>query len=80
MTPKNQHSRILLARNASGSIAFCETCDVVELEIGAISMRVDAESLEALRGLFRDADTRLSFYRSEKASFEQNQTTDLSFH
>ncbi len=80
MPTKNQHLRILLAKNASGSIAFCEACDVVELEIGAISMRIDAQSLEALRGLFRDADTRLSYYRSEKASFEQSQTADLSFH
>ncbi len=80
MSPKNQHSRILLAKNESGSIAFCEGCDVVELEVGAISMRIDAQCLEALRGLFKDADTRLSYYRLEKASFEQSQTADLSFH
>lgn len=80
MTPKNQHSRILLAKNESGSIAFCEGCDVVELEIGAISMRIDAQSLETLRGLFKAADTRLNYYRLEKASFEQSQTADLSFH
>lgn len=80
MTPKNQHSRILLAKNESGSIAFCEGCDVVELEIGAISMRIDAQSLGTLRRLFKDADTRLNYYRLEKASFEQSQTADLSFH
>ena len=80
MTPKNQHSRILLAKNASGTIAFCEGCDVVELEIGAVSMRIDAESLQALNGLFKDADTRLNYYRLEKASFEQNQSVDLNFH
>jgi len=53
---------------------------VVELEVGAISMRVDAQSLEALSGLFKDADIRLSYYRLEKANFEQNQAADLSFH
>lgn len=80
MSPKNQHSRILLAKNDSGSIAFCEACDVVELEIGAVSMRIDAESLQALNGLFKDADIRLNYYRLEKASFEQGQVADLSFH
>lgn len=80
MSPKNQHLRILLAKNESGSIAFCESCDVVELEIGAISVRIDAQSLEALSGLFKDANIRLNYYCSEKASFEQSQATDLSFH
>ncbi len=80
MSQKNQHSRILLAKNDSGSIAFCEACDVVELEIGAVSMRIDAESLQALNGLFKDADIRLNYYRLEKASFEQSQAADLSFH
>lgn len=80
MTPKNQHSRILLAKNASGSVAFCESCDVIELEIGAISMRIDAPSLEALSMLVKDADIRLSYYRLEKASFNQTQTADIGFH
>lgn len=80
MTPKNSHSRILLAKNESGAIAFCEACDVVELEIGAVSMRIDAQSLKALNDLLKDADMRLNYYRLEKASFEQNQSADLSFH
>ena len=79
MTPKNQHSRILLAKNTSGSVAFCESCDVIELEIGAISMRIDAPSLEALSMLVKDADIRLNYYRLEKASFNQTQTADIGF-
>jgi hypothetical protein len=80
MAPKNQHSRILLGKNAGGAIAYCEACDVVELEMGAISMRIDAASLEALSALFKDADVRLSYYRLEKARFEQVISEDLSFH
>lgn len=80
MTPNPQYSRILLAINASGSIAFCESCDVIELEIGSISMRIDAPSLEALSMLLKDADIRLSYYRLEKASFNQTQTADIGFH
>lgn len=82
MSPKNQHSRILLAKSESGSIAFCEACDVVELEMGAISMRIDAQSLAVFSSLFKDADIRLNYYRLEKeqSSFEQNPAADLSFH
>ena len=80
MIPKNQHARILLAKNISGSIAFCEACDVIEMEIGAISLRIDAESLEALSHLLKDADIRLNYYRLEKASMTQKPTADLSFH
>ena len=61
MNPKNQHARLLLAKNTAGAIAFCETCDVVEMEIGAISLRVDAESLEALSLLLKDANSRLNY-------------------
>lgn len=84
MTPKNQHSRILLAKNTAGAIAFCESCDVIEMEIGAISLRIDAESLEALSVLLKDADIRLSYYRLEKANADKNQAqlqaADLSLH
>jgi hypothetical protein len=84
MTPKNQHARVLLAKNNAGAIAFCEACDVVEMEIGAISLRIDAESLEALSILLKDANTRLSYYRLEMASAEQKlaqkQAADLSVH
>ena len=80
MTPKNQHARILLAKNTAGAVAFCEGCDVVEMEIGAISLRIDAESLEALSILLKDADVRLSYYRLEKASIMERQAADLSMH
>ena len=83
MTPKNQHTRILLAKNTAGAIAFCEACDAVEMEIGAISLRIDAESLEVLSVLLKDADIRLSYYRLEQASTEkkaQKQTADSSVH
>jgi hypothetical protein len=53
---------------------------VIELEMGTISMRIDAPSLEALSALFKDADIRLSYFRLEKARFEQVLEEDLSFH
>ena len=58
--------RILLAKNAAGRIGFCENCDVAELEIGAISLRITAEDLHIVALLVKDADVRLAYYRLEK--------------
>lgn len=55
MSPKNQHPRILLSKNDSGAIGFCEVCDVVELEISAFSLRIDSASLDSLSKLINDA-------------------------
>lgn len=58
--------RILLAKNDAGRIGFCENCDVVELEIGAVSLRITAEDLHYVALIIKDADVRLAYYRLEK--------------
>jgi hypothetical protein len=80
MSPKNLHLRLLLGKNASGSVVFCEECDVIELEIGAISLRLDAHSLEALSQLLKESAMRLSYYTQEKAQYVQQIPADCSFH
>ena len=84
MDNNDEHMRILLAKNIAGSVAFCEACDVVEMVIGAISLRIDAESLESLSFLLKDADMRLNYYRLKKAITKQKQTheqqTDINVH
>jgi hypothetical protein len=72
--------RVLLAKNAAGRVGFCETCDVVELEIGAMSLRIVADDLHYLAQLIKEADIRLSYYRLEQARYKQQQPVDLSFH
>lgn len=56
MVPKNNHSRILLSNNNAGAIAYYENCDVVELEMDAISIRVNGSSLAASSDLIGNAD------------------------
>ena len=70
MKLKNEHSRKLLSKNASGRIEFCEECNVVELEIGAFSIRLHAQDLAILNQLIREADFNLNFYQLEKANTE----------
>ncbi|WP_200876862.1 DUF6686 family protein [Methylotenera sp. L2L1] len=80
--PSNQASclRILLSKNESGQIVFCENCNVAELELGAISLRIDAGTLHTLKALLADADTRLALYQQEKASYAQQSAINCSIH
>ncbi|MDP2153736.1 MAG: hypothetical protein Q8J66_08780 [Methylotenera sp.] len=72
--------RVLLSKNESGQIIFCENCNVAELELGAISLRIDAGTLHALRGLLADAVTRLALYQQEKAIATQQSAFNCSVH
>ena len=67
MNPKNGHNRILLNKNASGRVEFCEGCDVVELEIDAISVRLHAQDMPQFSALIKEAELRLHIYRLETA-------------
>jgi hypothetical protein len=80
MNSKNQHSRILLSRNEGGAIAFCESCDVLELEIGAISLRIDSPSLEMLSKLMNEATASMKLYKQEKARFTQAIQRNCDLH
>jgi hypothetical protein len=75
-----KHPQILLAENKSGSIGYCESCQVVELVIGAISLRVDEQSLEIISALLKDATYRLNVYKKEKYRFTQDLPEELMFH
>lgn len=72
--------RVLLSKNESGQIVFCENCNVAELELGAISLRVEVGTLQALRGLLADAVTRLNLYQHEKALQSEQATLNCSIH
>ncbi len=65
----NKHKsckHILLAKNEAGGVSYCERCDVVELEIGAVSLRVNADDLHYVSQLLKDADLCLHYFRLDK--------------
>lgn len=73
-------SRVLLSRNGIGRIVFCEECRVVELEIGAISMRIEANALEAFKLLLVDATARLALHQQEKVAYSAQEGIDCNIH
>ncbi len=80
MRTKSQHSRMLLSKNEGGAITFCEDCDVLELEIGAVSLRIDSSSLELLNKLMNEATTSMKTYKQEKARFTQAMEQNFGLH
>jgi len=66
-------TKILLAKNEAGSAGYCESCDVVELGIGAISIRIVATDLYYIAQLLKVADTNMAHYHLAK-DCEQHQS------
>lgn len=71
MATDNLCHRILLAKNQGCKVIYCEECDVTELEIGAISLRLASESIEQLYAVLKEANDKLIVYKKFK-----NQVTD----
>ncbi len=72
MNAKNTHKRILLSKNQSGQLEYCEACDVVEIEIGPVSVRLHAQDLQLFSVLIQEAEMHLGYYKSEKSQAEIN--------
>lgn len=70
MNTKNTHARVLLSKNPCGRIDYCEGCEVVELEMGLMSIRLHAKDLTILNALVQQADASLNYYQNEKRLFE----------
>ena len=61
-----------LAKNGMGKMDYCSACGVVTLHIGAISLRFDPESAEAVSALLSEGLTALS----EKMTAEHRPSTN----
>ncbi len=77
MTTDNLCHRILLAKNQGCKVVYCEECDVTELEIGAISLRVESESLAHLYEVLKEATAKLAIYKNAKIHHEDRHRDNL---
>ena len=77
MATDNLCHRILLAKNQGCKIIYCEECDVTELEIGAISLRLESESIEHLYAVLKEATSKLAAYKQFKNQATDQQTEGL---
>lgn len=60
MKSSNICHRIVLAGKEGCRVLYCEDCKVAELEIGAMSLRLEAHAFESLAVMMRQAEQRLA--------------------
>ncbi len=60
--------RILLAGADGCRIVYCESCGVAELELGAISVRLELNALHNLQAVLGQASMKLSVLKAIKVS------------
>ena len=51
--------KLILADGAGTRLIYCKNCDVVELEMGAISLRFSAEQVQQIANVMMKASLRL---------------------
>lgn len=62
--------KILLSSQAGFRVHYCETHRTVELEIGAMSLRLDEDALEMMSASLTESVSKLHALHATKGSFE----------
>ncbi|MEZ0288554.1 MAG: hypothetical protein ACAH05_06260 [Methylophilus sp.] len=62
--------KILLSGQAGFRVHYCESHGTVELEIGAMSLRLDEDALEMMSDSLAESVSKLQALRATKGSFE----------
>jgi hypothetical protein len=80
MSANNTHKKMLLSRNQSGQIAYCKTCEIVEIEIGPVSVRLHEQDLNQFCELVKQAELQLNNIHDEKFALEKLATNIERLH
>lgn len=68
MKKDEQCRRILLAGADGCKIIYCEGCEVAEMELGALSVRLELSALHNLQVVLGQAAVKLSILKAIKVS------------
>lgn len=60
VTLKKQHVKTRLAGNDDCDVVFCQGCNTLELNIGALTLRLNPESMYSLSSVLNQAKVRLN--------------------
>ncbi len=64
--------KCLCVKNEASSVDYCEDCNVVTMEIGAVSLRVGVKDLQYQASLLKHADTEIAYYRLKEGHLTHN--------
>lgn len=62
--------KILLSGQAGFRVHYCETHGTVELEVGAMSLRLDEDALEIMSDSLSESVSKLHVLQASKGSFD----------
>ena len=60
MTANQQHKKICLSGDENCTVVLCPTCNIVELNLGAATVRIHPESLQAINAILLNASQQLA--------------------
>jgi hypothetical protein len=65
MESSNSCHRIVLAGNSGCRVLYCEECNVAEVEVGALSLRLEMTAFNSLGEMLQEAMNKLTQYRMQ---------------
>jgi hypothetical protein len=63
--------RILLAGQEGCRVAYCEDCRVAEIEVGALSLRLEMQAFTNLSEILKEASAKLAAYQAAQSAYER---------
>lgn len=63
--------RIVLAGTEGCRVSYCEDCHVAEIEIGAISLRLEVHAFSNLSQMLQEAQARLAAFNAARSAYER---------
>ncbi|MCB5191697.1 hypothetical protein LG198_13240 [Methylobacillus arboreus] len=67
MKTANNCRRVVLAGGDGCRVLYCEECNVAEVEVGALSLRLEEHAFNSLAEMIQEAAARLAIYSANKS-------------
>jgi hypothetical protein len=77
MNSTKQHKKVRLSGNEDCSVVLCSECNVLELNFGASTVRINPESLNAISSILNNATVRLAQMQTNSPASGDDQTTGI---
>lgn len=65
--------RMILAGTEGCRVTYCEDCRVAEIEIGAVSMRLEMQAFSNLNQMLQEAQARLAVLDAAASAFRNEE-------
>jgi hypothetical protein len=66
MSSAKQHKKVLLSGNEDCSVVFCPTCDILEVNVGSLTLRLNSAGMRHLNATLNKAGSELARFKTER--------------